>query len=339
MEPGAGWKRETPVVFFIFKRPDTTERVFQAIREARPKKLLIIADGPRQDRPGEKEACQRAREIVEKIDWDCEVLRNYSDVNLGCNERIVSGLNWTFSQVEEAIILEDDCLPAPSFFRFCEEMLERYRDVPSVFSVCGAVSVPMSERNSYYFSAYFACHGWGAWKRAWNHFPGTELESLREAFSGNHMKMAIEETFSVGRVKRHVRQALRLILRGRYVSWDYSWSFWCLKNKALCVVSARNLVVNIGVGIGTHSSGIFLSPSAPERLDRLDFPLIHPSLVARDEPRDMALDRFVAPFFNYSFVYSLILWMKIIVPVSFHAGLKTYSTKVMAFFAKFYQRG
>ena len=106
---------ETPITFIIFKRPDTTEKVFETIRQVKPKKLLVIADGPRKDREGEAEKCATTREIIEKVDWDCEVIKNYSEINLGCAKRVSSGLDWAFNNVEETIILEDDCIPHPTF--------------------------------------------------------------------------------------------------------------------------------------------------------------------------------------------------------------------------------
>ncbi|WP_223209916.1 hypothetical protein [Picosynechococcus sp. NKBG042902] len=107
---------KTPVAFIIFNRPDLTQIVFNEIRKAQPKQLFVIADGPRT--PEEQEKCQAARDVIKQVDWDCEVFCNYADVNLGCRERVSSGITWVFEQVEEAIILEDDCVPAPSFFRF-----------------------------------------------------------------------------------------------------------------------------------------------------------------------------------------------------------------------------
>src|SRR3972149_5093970 len=127
---------KTPVAFLIFNRPDTTESVFREIAKAKPSKLLVVADGARPDRVGEAEKCASTRAIIERVDWDCEVLKNYSNVNLGCKRRVSSGLDWVFETVEEAIVLEDDCLPSPSFFPFCEELLERYRDDSRVMQIC-----------------------------------------------------------------------------------------------------------------------------------------------------------------------------------------------------------
>ena len=127
----------TPVVFIIFSRPDLTARVFAEIARARPEKLLVIADGPRPDREGEDAKCAATRAIIERVDWPCEILKNYSNVNLGCGHRPATGLRWVFEQVEEAIILEDDCVPHPTFFRFCEELLEHYRDDERVMHISG----------------------------------------------------------------------------------------------------------------------------------------------------------------------------------------------------------
>src|SRR5262245_26909140 len=127
----------TPVAFIVFNRPDLTERVFAEIARARPPKLLVVADGPRPDVAGEAEKCVATRAIIDRVDWQCDVLTNYSDRNLGCGRRPSSGLRWVFEQVEEAIILEDDCLPHPTFFQFCEELLERYRDDKRVMHISG----------------------------------------------------------------------------------------------------------------------------------------------------------------------------------------------------------
>ena len=142
----------TPVAFIIFNRPDTTEKVFAEIARARPPKLLVIADGPRATRAGEAERCAATRAIIGRVDWACELLTNYSDVNLGCKNRVASGIDWVFEQVPEAIILEDDCLPHPTFFRFCEELLDRYRD---------GISLP-GDKNSrwrrWYLYSSHTCH-------------------------------------------------------------------------------------------------------------------------------------------------------------------------------------
>ena len=114
---------ETPVALIVFNRPEPTRRVFAAIAKARPSRLLLIADGPRPDRQRESNQCAEVRNIVSAVDWPCQVQADFADENMGCRRRVISGLDWVFSQVEEAIILEDDCVPDPSFFPFCSELL------------------------------------------------------------------------------------------------------------------------------------------------------------------------------------------------------------------------
>ncbi len=156
----------TPVALIIFNRPDTTERVFAEIAKARPPKLFIIADGPREDRPGEAERCASARAIVDRVDWNCEVQKNYSDVNLGCGARPATGISWVFDQVEEAIILEDDCIAHPTFFRFCDELLEKYRDDERIMHIAGNNFQFGNQRTSfsYFFSHHNICWGWASWR-------------------------------------------------------------------------------------------------------------------------------------------------------------------------------
>jgi hypothetical protein len=161
----------TPVAFLIFNRPDTTKKVFDLIREAKPPKLLVVADGPRQDKVGEVEKSMATRAIIDLVDWDCEVIANYSDVNLGCKVRVSSGIDWVFHEVEEAIILEDDCLPDLSFFRYCDELLERYRYDTRIMFISGDNFQfgRRSNTNSYYFSTP-PIWGWATWRRAWKYY-------------------------------------------------------------------------------------------------------------------------------------------------------------------------
>lgn len=166
------WQLNTPVAFIIFNRPDTTRRVFEMIRQAQPPKLLVIADGARENHPSDRQNCAAAKGIIAEVDWDCEVTTNYSDRNLGCRDRLASGLNWVFEQVPEAIILEDDCLPHSSFFRFCEEMLLKYRNDNRIMHIGGNNFQMQKSRtnDSYYFSRYNHCWGWASWGRAWQHY-------------------------------------------------------------------------------------------------------------------------------------------------------------------------
>ena len=273
------WQLQTPVAFIIFKRPETTEQVFETIRQAKPPKLLVIADGPREDRLGEAEECAATRSIIERVDWDCEVIKNYSEINLGCGLRVSSGLDWVFSQVEEAIILEDDCLPDPSFFRFCEELLERYRYDQRILAISGQ-NVQFGRKrteDSYYFSRYTFCWGWASWRRAWQYYDFT-MKLWPEVRDGGWLQDILGDVKAV-QVWTKVFQAM---YDGEIDTWDYQWIFTCFIQGCLGVVSNVNLVSNIGHGVGGTHTGSETSPFGNIPAEAVSFPLRHPKLVVRN---------------------------------------------------------
>lgn len=274
----------TPVAFLMFNRPDTTERVFHEIARAKPRRLLVVADGPRPDRAGEAEMCASARAIIERVDWDCEVLKNYSEVNLGCKKRVSRGLDWVFNTVEEAIVLEDDCLPSPSFFPFCEELLERYRLDSRVMQICGSNFLKGWKRNeySYYFSNYGPIWGWASWRRAWK-FYDVEMKLWPEVKKKN-----ILEDFCVHKAEIDARQSIYdKVFAGEIDTWDYQWGFAKLVNSGLSITPAANLISNIGFGAGaTHTTGA-ADPFAALAAFELGFPLSHPRFILRDRPSDL----------------------------------------------------
>jgi hypothetical protein len=159
----------TPVVLIVFNRPDPTAQVFAAIREAQPSQLFLISDGPRANRPDDLEKCRAVRAVIDQVDWPCDVQTNYAEKNMGCKYRVASGLDWVFSVVEEAIILEDDCLPHPSFFKYCEELLEKYRDDRRIGIISGHNNLFGYRRSadSYYYSNIPYIWGWATWRRTW----------------------------------------------------------------------------------------------------------------------------------------------------------------------------
>ena len=281
------WQLKTPVCFIIFNRPDVTERVFQKIREAKPPKLLVVADGARTNKAGEEEKCLAARAIINQVDWKCEVLTNYSEINLGCRKRIYTGLNWVFDQVEEAIILEDDCLPHPTFFRFCEESLEKYRHNSRIMLVSGQnLQFGQKRRNySYYFSRYNHCWGWATWKRAWQHYDDT-MALWPQFRDENWLLTHLQD-----------EEALRywsLVFQGVYEgfdTWDSPWLFACWLNQGLSILPNLNLVSNIGFGEeATHTKDadpIFSNMAVEE----MQFPLKHPPFIIRDSQADNFTER------------------------------------------------
>lgn len=241
---------ETPIAFMIFNRPEYTNAVFAEIRKAQPKKLFIIADGPRI--PSEEAACKEARAIVENIDWPCEVYRNYAEQNLGLKERFRSGLNWYFKHVEQGIILEDDCLPHPSFFQFTNEMLERYKNEEQIMMISGDNFLPNFEiKDSYAFSKFFSIWGWATWRRAWQKY---DIEMYDWGEPGGKKFLETLYPKSQKYMRTHMKKIFDDAYTGRLKTWDVQWLYSCLVNNGLCIIPRVNLISNIGI-IGTHSGG------------------------------------------------------------------------------------
>ncbi len=231
----------TPVAFLIFNRPDLTELVFEAIRKAKPKKLLVVADGPRF--PEEAEKCQKARSVIERVDWDCEVLTNFSEKNLGCGRRVSSGLDWVFSEVEEAIILEDDCLPAPSFFYFCQSLLEYYRHDERIMLISGDNFQNGQSRTnySYYFSKYNDNWGWASWRRAWMYYD-FDMKTWPSYKESNLIKSVCENSDE----QKFWTDLFDSVFAGSIDTWDYQWTYACFAQNGLTVIPNSNLVSNLG---------------------------------------------------------------------------------------------
>jgi hypothetical protein len=263
---------KTPVAFIIFNRPDTTKRVFEAIRQAKPPKLLVIADGPRADRPGEAEKCAAARAIIEGVDWECEVLTNYSDINLGCGKRPATGIKWVFEQVEEAIILEDDCLPNYSFFRFCELMLEEYRYDQRIMMISGTnwVGEWKSNIQSYHFSYYGGTWGWASWRRAWQYF-----DYEIKLWEKNEIRERIRDVIADNEQFRSREKIYWNTCKNptTITWWDYQWGFARLLQSGLSIVPSLNLISNIGFGNDATHTKSNESAVANIKSTEIEFPL------------------------------------------------------------------
>jgi hypothetical protein len=266
----------TPVAFIIFNRPDTTERVFAEIARARPPKLLVVGDGPRANRPGEAKKVAACRAIIDRVDWPCEVLTNYSEANLGCKVRVSSGLDWVFEQVPEAIILEDDCLPHPTFFRFCQELLERYRDDERIGMISGDNYLfDRTEINSsYYFTKYSNIWGWASWRRAWTKYDVT-LRHWPEFLQSRGF-----ENFNMSRSEvAFWTDVFSKTFQDEIDTWDYQWVFTNFINNRVSINPAVNLISNIGFGVGaTHTTGD--SIYANMKTLPVDFPMMHPNFLS-----------------------------------------------------------
>lgn len=277
------WRLNTPVAMLIFNRPDTTEQVFAEIAKAKPPKLLVVADGPRMDRPNEEKKCTAARAVINRVDWDCEVLTQYADHNMGCKQRISSGLDWVFDTVEEAIILEDDCLPHPSFFRFCEELLDKYRHDARIGSISGNNFQFGRKRtaDSYYFSRYCHIWGWASWRRAWRIYD-VNLSLWPEVRDGDWLEDILGNMKEV----KYWSKIFQRVADGKINTWDYQWVFSCWVNSMLTILPNVNLISNIGFGSeATHNTRAGRLANIPS--EEIGFPLKHPKLIVRNEQMDL----------------------------------------------------
>lgn len=290
------FKLTTPVVFIIFNRPDTAEKVFSQIAKVKPQKLLVIGDGARPAKDGEIDMVMKTRAILKKVDWECEVITNFSTVNLGCMKRVSSGLDWVFSLVEEAIILEDDCLPDISFFRFCQELLEKYR-LDNRISMIGGSNFQGNKKygnGSYYYSRYAHIWGWATWSRAWKKYDVNAAiwpEFYRENCLNGLIKSRDEQ--------RHWIKVFFGVFKGDIDTWDYQWVLTAWSQGWLSIIPNTNLISNIGFGAGaTHTTSASLLSNMPA--GEMSFPLEHPKifLPAWEADEKTGKDQYISSIFR-----------------------------------------
>lgn len=274
----------------VFNRPDLTARVFAEIAKARPEKLLVVADGPRGS--SDEKKCAQVREIVERIDWKCDVLRNYSDKNLGCRKRVSSGLDWAFENVEQAIILEDDCLPHPTFFRFCETMLERYRNDERIGHIAGSTPVQgvRSSQYSYRFSRCTIVWGWATWRRAWQYYDADMPLWPETKASKRHYDM-----FPDIKVALFCEHLWDDVFCGAVDTCDAQWLFSQRIRNSFSIMPNVNLVSNIGFGKNALHTKNKRHPCAGLALQNMEFPLRHPAGLTVDEEADQRLVIMIMP--------------------------------------------
>jgi len=270
---------EVPVLLVIYRRPDLAARVFDAISAARPRTLFVAADGPAS--VDEAAACQAARRVVTTVTWPCEVITDFAAQNLGCRRRVSSALDWFFGACESGIVLEEDCLPSPDFFRFSAAMLERYRDDQRIVHVSGETYRRRRGSDcSYYFSKYALTWGWAAWRRTWQLF---DLDMRR--WPGFRRQPEAEAMFDTSDERAYWHGTFQLMSEGKLpTAWDYAWLYACM-TQGLSIHPAVNLVTNIGSGndaTHTHSH-----PTLHRPVNALETGLRHPAWMVRDREADL----------------------------------------------------
>jgi hypothetical protein len=277
------------VVFILYDRPVLTERVFAEIRKARPERLFVVADGPHLGKPNDADRVAASRAAVDSVDWPCEVSRNYSDINLGCMRRVSTGLDWVFSQVDEAIILEDDCVPHPDFFRFCTELLDRYRRDQRVGHI-GAVNfdrVKSRTEYSYFFSRYPSIWGWATWRRAWQQYDVNMTLWPRLRASGWHCNV-----FPTRGEARYFEQLWDDLVEARLDAWGGRWVFSRLVHGTVSIRPCVNLVSNIGFGNASEASHTTFQHFVGNfPVQPLSWPLKHPPRLIQNEQSDRGYAR------------------------------------------------
>lgn len=271
----------------VHARPDTTAEVVRAVLTARPAKLLVVADGPVPGDAEQAERCEAARAAVEDAAWECEVLTSYASENLGVKRRVETGLDWAFDLVDEAIVLEDDCMPHPSFFGFCDELLGRYRDDSRVLSISGNNFGAGADNTdaSYFFSRYPLIWGWATWRRAWRLYEPTF--AAWPALRGSGW---LESIFGDPRVVQYWTYIFEQ-RRAQDDAWDGAWLFASWLAGGLSAVPCRNLVTNVGfrddaTNTRTEFRGLFSDVPAVA----IESPLRHPVRVERDVEADAFLE-------------------------------------------------
>jgi len=267
---------KTAVLFLIFNRLDTTKQVFEAIRKAKPPRMYIAADGAREDREGEAEKVRAVREYaMNNIDWDCEVKTLFREKNLGCKMAVSGAIDWFFENEEMGIILEDDCLPSQSFFWFCEELLERYKDDMRVWHIGGyKPSYLKGDNYSYNFSRFTHIWGWASWASRWKHYDVT-LSRYKE----NDKILTDYEFFREDFENKSRRKLLSDVANGLIDTWDYQWNFVVRINNGLSIRPSVNLIANIGHGEdATHTFG--KNEEVEQNIAKdIEFPLKHPEFI------------------------------------------------------------
>ena len=268
----------TPILFLVFNRLDTTKQVFQEIRKAKPKQLFIAADGPRTKQEKEKTDAVR-RYILDNIDWPCKVEKLFRKENKGCKKQTIGAIDWFFENVEQGIILEDDVLPSQDFFKFHEELLEKYKNEDRIKAICGVNFLgEINTKESYLFSKiFFSSWGFSTWKRAWN-------------YNEEKIRNAVKSKKRISSYKIHdiiLKKKINDSLRGRTSSWAYLFNAQNIIEDTLIIIPSKNLAKSIGfIKESTHKTNKIDKKFLEVEIRKMNFPLKHPLEIKEDKKFD-----------------------------------------------------
>jgi len=295
---------QTPILFLIFNRPDTTKLVFESIKRIKPSKLYIAADGARMNKVGEDLLCKETRSIIDLIDWECEVITLLRAENLGCKIAVSSAIDWFFENEEQGIILEDDCLPNESFYNYCETLLNYYVSDERIMHISGNnfQDGMMRGNGSYYFSNYNHIWGWATWKRAWKAY-NVDLSFL----TVNEIESLIEKKFDTKKERLFWNNIFKKVINKTIGTWDYQWTYAVWKNNGLSILPNKNMIANIGFNNnGTHTSGVDILGLSNMKTFSISN-IIHPTEIEINKKADKyGLDHYFNPS-KFFYLYKKII--------------------------------
>lgn len=281
---------DVPIILIFFIRPDSLAQVFERVRAIRPKTLYLVQDGPRNDSDMEK--IRQCREIVEAVDWPCDVKKQYADHNLGCGERPYTGISWAFETADRAIILEDDCIPELSFFPYCKELLERYETDTRISYISGLNHFQSWDcgDDSYFFTRTGSIWGWATWKREWA-LSDYRVRQVQNPYYRRLVRYAFSNQKEAAR-RMKIWDNVASFRQDRLSYWDIQWGFSKYSQNKLVIVPKHNLISNIGVGAGSTHVGIHYKKPRNRKdfffipTQAMPFPLAHPACMLCDVAYD-----------------------------------------------------
>lgn len=277
-----------PVLLMVFNRPNLTRQVLEAISEWDISCLFVSADGPRAHVPGDRELCEATRSLVLQSSWNFPIKSLFRDENMGCGSAVVSAIDWFFQFEESGIILEDDCVPHPSFLSFCQELLPRFRANPEIMMIsgCNFLAETQIANDSYIFSRYTHTTGWATWKRAWELYD-FKIESWPQVRDSDWL---LEKCHQHSDAALYWSRVFDHVYEDQHDSWDYQWTYAVWSNNGLAITPGRNLITNIGFAAGaTHS---VVEPPWMRRINTegVRFPLSHPEVIAANKEAERETD-------------------------------------------------
>lgn len=292
-----GYCCKTPVALIFFNRPETFEKVFERVREAKPQKLFLIQDGPRNEKDAER--ISQCRAIAEGVDWECEVIKDYSETNLGCGFRPQSGITNAFKLVDRLIILEDDCVPEDTFFQYCDEMLEKYKDDQRISYISGLNHFESWDcgDNEYFFAKTGAIAAWATWRRSWLEYYDYYVKGIADPYTLKLVKKQITNKYIAQSRVESWERANRSEKNGEKLSyWDVQWGFVKYSQNMLVIIPRYNQICNIGIGeFSTHAGSLKHQGYKKYKnfvfipTKKLNFPLRHPKCIVCDVDYDNLL--------------------------------------------------